>query len=222
MTITVYDVRFPETIEQRLECVRQFETRVFAAETGYEPSRRIVAPYGRRRYHMEAVPVHKNDLTDSDVETAIHIFEAMQGRAYNFLLKPKNDYAVTRTHGWFGTGDGATTVFQLAKTYIAKNAGGTVQLYRRRPIWRIDTTATAPSIWKNNVLQTVTTHYTINSGTGAITFGTAPANGHVLECAIPGFLEVVRFDSDEQGEEMTGQDQHIVLPEIRLISIDLA
>ena len=43
------------------------------------------------------------------------------------------------------------------------------------------TSASEVKVYLNNVKQTVTTHYTINSGTGVITFVTAPAVGTIIE-----------------------------------------
>lgn len=66
----------------------------------------------------------------------------------------------------FGTGDGVTTAFQLRRAFGVFSES-------------CKNVAAAPLIYKNSVLQTVTTHYTVSS-TGLVTFVAAPTNGHAL------------------------------------------
>jgi uncharacterized protein (TIGR02217 family) len=74
----------------------------------------------------------------------------------------------------FGTGDGATTIFGLYKTY---SSGGVTRT--RRIVKPVAGTVT---IYKNGVLQTLTTDYSIDYSTGIVTFTAAPAAAAVLGC----------------------------------------
>jgi uncharacterized protein (TIGR02217 family) len=118
------------------------------------------------------------------VAELIAFFRARRGRAHGFRFKDWIDYQAFAQS--LGVGDGTTTTFQLVKHYasggavetrlIAKPVAGTVKLYRdgveATSGWSVDTT------------------------TGLITFGIAPAVG-VQVTADFAFDVPVRFDSDQ-------------------------
>jgi hypothetical protein len=79
----------------------------------------------------------------------------------SFLYEDPTDCQLTDEN--IGTGDGATTVFQ-----ITRNMGG-----YKESIYEINSSPT-PVVKVNGVTKTVTTDYTINSATGVITFVVAP------------------------------------------------
>lgn len=113
----------------------------------------------------------------------------------------------------FGTGDGSTTVFGLYKTY---SSGGVTRT--RRIVKPISGTV---AIYKNDVLQTVTTHYTIDHATGIVTFLTAPTNGHTLKWT-GRFHVPVYFGADYFNTEMNDAVSAISMPQIPLIEIPAA
>ena len=115
----------------------------------------------------------------TELQTLVGFFLARQGKFDSFLLNDPDDNAVTAQ--LFGTGDGVTTAFQLARAY-----GGFVE-----PVKDLNGTA---QIYVAGVLKTVTTDYTI-SATGLVTFVVAPANGAALTWT-GSFFWRVRFDLD--------------------------
>jgi uncharacterized protein (TIGR02217 family) len=129
-------------------------------------------------------------------------FHCRDGMARGFLLKDMAEFWFSAdgtplqpigSINQFGTGDGATTIFGLYKAYTS---GGVT---RTRRI--IKPVSGSVLIYKDAVLQTLTTHYTINYTTGIVTFVSAPANGAVLGCK--GLFYVpVRFMTDFFNVEM--------------------
>lgn len=97
----------------------------------------------------------------ADFQTLAGFFNLRQGQFDTFLYSDPDDYAVTAQG--FGTGNGATTAFQLVRAF-----GSFVE-----PIFNVNG---APAIYNNGVL---TTAYTI-SQTGLVTFTSAPLSGYVL------------------------------------------
>ncbi len=114
---------------------------------------------------------------------------ALRGMAYGFRFKDWTDFwfssdgepdnTIATPHS-FGTGNGATTVFQLQKTYTFGGFSYTQQI--TKPVASVpgDSRGNTIKIYKNAVLQTLTTHYTLDYATGKVTFVTAPTTGHVL------------------------------------------
>ncbi len=98
-------------------------------------------------------------------QTLAGFFNSLLGAWDTFLYHDPEDYTVTAQ--LIGTGTGSLTTFQLGRTL-----GG----YLFEPIYNTDTTNQTVKIYKNGVLQTVTTNYTI-SASGLVTFTSAPANG---------------------------------------------
>ncbi|HYE72644.1 MAG TPA: DUF2460 domain-containing protein, partial [Blastocatellia bacterium] len=81
----------------------------------------------------------------------------------------------------FGTGDGTTTAFKLYRRFTKGALVHTKQIvYPMAGGLSYVSGADTIKIYKNGVLQTKTTHYTISSETGVVTFLSAPANGHAL------------------------------------------
>lgn len=136
--------------------------------------------------HLE--PQELNDL--------IAFFRCRDAMARGFLLTDYTDFWLAAdgsasnpvgTPNQFGTGDGSTTVFGLYKRY---SSGGITR--DRRIVKPVTGTV---SIYVNDVLQTLTTHYTIDHATGIVTFVAAPTNGHSLKATCE-FYVPVRFATD--------------------------
>jgi uncharacterized protein (TIGR02217 family) len=119
----------------------------------------------------------------AQIDELIAFFRARRGRAYGFRFKDWTDYKATGQ--LLGTGDDAQTQFQLVKHYpsgsvievrtITKPVAGTVKVYldamEQLSGWSVDTT------------------------TGLVTFGTAPALGVQVTADLE-FDVPVRFDTD--------------------------
>jgi len=120
------------------------------------------------------------DAVRSELQTLLGFFNARQGQFDSFLLDDPDDDAVARQ--MFGTGDGATTQFQLLRAY-----GGFIE-----PVSYVNG---APSIYAASTLKTPGTDYTVTS-TGLVTFATAPVVGAPLTWT-GSYYWRVRFATDK-------------------------
>lgn len=122
-----------------------------------------------------------NSVGSPDFQTLVNFFLARQGKFDSFLYDDPTDDSVTAMQ--FGTGDGATTAFQLLRTFAASGFAEFVY----------DTHST-PLIYDNAVLKTAGVDYNINAS-GLVTFTSAPTAGHALTWTGTYFWRV-RFDTD--------------------------
>ncbi len=127
-----------------------------------------------------------------DFRAILAIWKAHTGSLLPFRFRDWSDYTATDEN--FGTGDAATTVFQLTMTYdpsqILLNTPGSLTYVRN--ITLVDS---APVIKVAGVTKTVTTDYVVSSA-GVVNFTSAPANGAALTWS--GTFDVpVRFDTDQ-------------------------
>ncbi len=133
-----HEIRFPDNISRGAKGGPERRTQVVTLASGDE-ERNAAWANSRRRYDA-AYGIRRAD----DLAVVIAFFEARNGRLYGFRWKDWADYksclpsaAVTGFDQPLGTGDGATTAFQLKKTYasgaqnwlrtIVKPVAGTVQ-----------------------------------------------------------------------------------------------
>jgi uncharacterized protein (TIGR02217 family) len=92
-----------------------------------------------------------------------------------------------------GVGDAIETEFQVKKTWTLDGQTATRIITKPAPTL---------SVYKNGGLQTLTTHYTIDYGTGLITFVTPPGVGQVV--AVTGFFDIlVRFNKEYEAAGIT-------------------
>jgi uncharacterized protein (TIGR02217 family) len=124
--------------------------------------------------------------TQTQLNLLIAFFRARRGKAVGFRFKDWSDYTVTA--GNIGTGTGALTTFQLRKQYTS--GGATVNRIITKPV------AGTILIYKNGVLQVVTTDYTVSTTTGIVTFIVAPALNDVITASFE-FDVPARFDIDK-------------------------
>ena len=162
--------------------------------------------------HLE--PQELNDL--------IAFFRCRDAMARGFLLTDYTDFWASSdgtaddpigTPMQFGTGDGSTTVFGLHKRYTS---GGVTR--ERRIVKPVSGTV---SIYKNDVLQTLTTHYTIDYSTGIVTFVAAPTNGHTLKWTGEFYIPV-RFATDHFNPSVGDAVTEISLSGLPLMEIAAA
>ncbi|MDR3475184.1 MAG: DUF2460 domain-containing protein [Devosia sp.] len=138
----------------------------------------------------------------ADMQAVLAFFEERRGRFHSFLWRDGLDFssnggsgAPTPADQRIGTGDGATTQFQLTKTY-----GASFDPYLR-PI----TKPVAGSVRVAVAGVEQTTGFAVDTLTGIVTFTAAPAAGAAVTA---GFLfdVPVRFDTDRLDIELTSFD----------------
>lgn len=166
-----------------------FKTRVQRAVSGRE-LRAALMQYPTWTFKL-GYEFLRDGVAGSDLNTLRGFFLARQGSFDSFLYSAPSDNAVTAMS--FGTGDGATTVFQLTR---ALGAGGFAFV---EPVQNLNGT---PSIYKDGVLQT--SGVTIGA-TGLVTFAAAPTAGQSLTWT-GNFYYRCRFKDDSADFEQFMQD----------------
>jgi uncharacterized protein (TIGR02217 family) len=182
-----HEIRFPTAIAFHSTGGPERKTEIVTLGSGFE-ERNAVWANSRRRYD-----VGSGVKTLDDLSSVIAFFEARLGRLYGFRFKDFADFkscapgaGVSPADQSIGTGDGATTTFQLTKTYasgpanwvrkIAKPVDGTVRV----AVAGVEQTA----------------GITIDTTTGLITFASAPASGAAITAGYE-FDCAARFDTDQ-------------------------
>lgn len=202
--------RFPDEIAFWCDGGPQFLTQVSESLSGFEQRNQL---WSQPRCKFDIGGALRTSAEYVDATYSINVvrnyFYSVRGRLHGFRLKDFTDYK-DDAGGILGTGNGATTAFQMVKRYTT--GAFTTDRQIKKPV-----TATI-QVYKDAVLQTLTTHYTLNSTTGVVTFVTAPANGTVLTWT--GQFDVpVRFEQDNLMMRMEGglyQIQSLSCVEIRL------
>jgi uncharacterized protein (TIGR02217 family) len=181
-----HEIRFPTAIAFHSTGGPVRKTEIVTLGSGFE-ERNAVWANSRRQYN-----VGYGIKTLDDLHATIAFFEARLARLYGFRLKDFADFkscapgvAATALDQPLGTGDGTTTMFQLAKTYTS-----------------------GPSSWMRTIQKPVdgTVAVAVNGAvqgsgvsadptTGLVTFVTAPAASAVLTAGFE-FDVPVRFDTD--------------------------
>lgn len=168
-------------------------TLVTPLDSGAE-KRNVRWPIGRHKYNA-AGAIH----TEQDYREVLSLFMAARGRGYGFRWKDWLDYKTSEPVGFADSellsatcgpavGDGVTATFYLAKKYTF----GLTVVYRpiSKPV------AGTVRIGVAGVEQTPTTHFAVDTTTGAVTFATPPSVGQVITGGCE-FDVPVRFDTDE-------------------------
>ena len=160
-------------------------TDIVTLASGYE-QRSTPWADGRRRYLIGGGVRALEEAVE-----LVAFFEARRGRLYGFRFQDFADYAATEQP--IGTGDGATTLFQLAKTYgdaadayvrpIKKPVGGTVSV----------------------AVAGVAAPFSVDTTTGLVTLAAAPAAGAAITSSFQ-FDTPVRFDADRIDLTLEGFD----------------
>lgn len=173
--------RFPDDISYGSGGGPEFKTYVFEGHSGVE-QRHIAWTRDRARYDV-AYGVRDN----ADMNVVRSFFYNCFGRATGFRFKDWADYTLNTEV--IGTGDGVETVFPITKTYTTGALSYVRRIFKPVPGTIV--------VRVNGVTQTVTTHYTVDTTTGIITFtgGNEPAMGHAVDVTCE-FDVPVRFDTD--------------------------
>lgn len=175
-----HNVRLPENIERGVNGGPNFKTTIASLASGLE-KRNIDWSLAKHRFDISYGISRIQDYND-----VRSFFYARRGMAHSFRFKDWSDFQLERQSQ--GAGTGALTTFQIFKRYTSGAASYDRPLYK--PVQG------TLQVWVNNVLQTETTHYTVNYNTGVITFLSPPGNGLSIEAECE-FDIAARFATDE-------------------------
>lgn len=184
-----HDVLFPTNLSVGSSFGPGFDTSIIELKSGAEERISRWGGAGKRRFDL-AYGIRK----PADLYTVQQFVIARVGAANTWRLKDWSDYAtsptgtthlpgdaaVTNSDVLIGSGDGATTQFQLYKTYTSgsQSVNRAIEL----PV------ASSVVVAVDGVAQTQGVDYTVNETTGIVLFSTAPANtldvtaGFEFEC----------------------------------------
>ncbi|MBW6496730.1 MAG: DUF2460 domain-containing protein [Burkholderiaceae bacterium] len=181
-----HEVRFPDNISRGARGGPERRTQVVELASGDE-ERNASWANSRRRYDV-AYGIRRAD----DLAAVVAFFEARGGRLHGFRFKDWADYKsslpsqpVAPTDQHIGTGDGATTVFQLIKRYSSG-----AQSWSRaiaKPV------ADSVRVALDGVEQA--SGWTVDITFGVVSFDAAPAAGITITAGFA-FDVPVRFDTD--------------------------
>jgi uncharacterized protein (TIGR02217 family) len=161
-------------------------TPIFSTKISTTPSGREFAQarmtYPRYRYGL-TYEFLRSEAAYLQFQTLFGFYGQRLGMYDSFLFRDEDDRAVTAQG--FGTGDGTTVAFQLVRAL----GGHTV------PVWAVDSSAGAPTIFVAGVPKTAGADYTL-SATGLVTFTTAPAAAAALTWT-GAYYWRCRFEMDE-------------------------
>lgn len=167
--MSFHEVQFPTNISYGSTGGPGYNTAIIELDSGQEQR---VARWSdaRRRYNAA-----KGIQTMDDLVTVINFYIARSGAAYGFRWKDWSDYksttlpsgTITRNDQVLGTGDGATTQFQLRKAYTS----GAITKYRTitKPV------SNTIQVALDGVAQVA--GWTLDTTTGVLTFTVAPSVG---------------------------------------------
>jgi uncharacterized protein (TIGR02217 family) len=177
------DVEFPLSIAYGSAGGAEFSTTVLRTKGGATYRNRN---WVKERQRWNVTPGVKKLSQALELEA---FFRARGGMAQGFLFSDRRDYSATGSV--IGTGTGALTTFQLAKTYISGP-----ETYSR-PIKKPK--AGTVKIYLNGVLQS--SGYTVSTvvgadpwtplATGIVTFSAAPGNGVVVTADFEFYIPVI-------------------------------
>ncbi len=182
-----HEIQFPTAIAFHSSGGPERKTEIVTLGSGFE-ERNAVWANSRRRYD-----VGYGVKTLDNLHAVIAFFEARLGRLYGFRFRDFADFKscapnanVSPFDQSLGTGDGATTEFQLIKTYTS-----------------------GPSSWVRSIEKPVagtvrvavagveqTSGLTIDDSAGLVTFDSPPAAAAALTAGFE-FDTPVRFDTDQ-------------------------
>ncbi len=181
-----HEVRFPDDISRGARGGPERRTQIVELASGDE-ERNASWANSRRRYDA-AYGIRRVD----DLAAVVAFFEARNGRLYGFRWKDWADYKSCLPSGTpaatdqsVGTGDGATTDFQLVKAYASGS-----QTWIRTITKPVDGTVLVAIDGAEQ-----TTGWSVDTTTGIVSFTTAPVSGATITAGFE-FDVPVRFDTD--------------------------
>ncbi|MEP0519656.1 MAG: DUF2460 domain-containing protein [Hyphomicrobiales bacterium] len=212
--ISFHETRFPIAISFGSTGGPERMTEIVTLGSGHEERNSRWAD-SRRRYDA-GYGVRSLD----DLHAVVDFFEERRAKLYGFRWRDFTDWkscppsAVPSAGDQFiGTGDGATTDFQLIKTY--GNADAPYERRIHKPV------AGTLLLTVGGALQVLGTHYAFDETTGLVSFllSSVPQPGAIIRAGFE-FDVPVRFDTDRLDINLTafsaGDIPSIPLLEIRL------
>ena len=210
------EVRLSESIEWGVNGGPVFKTTLLEATSGKE--------FRNRNWEQSLANFTFNHLpkTQAEMDELVAFFRSRNGGERGFRFRDWMDYKhdmdalspATKISMYPATGDGSNDTFQLAKRYSDADTDETYTYIR--PIAKpVEGTIT---VYVNDVLQTETTHYSIDYTTGVVTFVTPPPNTQAVEWA--GEFDLpVRFVNDTMPIKIEMHEQYswasIAVEEVR-------
>ncbi|NBE08678.1 DUF2460 domain-containing protein [Paragemmobacter ruber] len=183
-----HEVRFPANLSFGSTGGPERRTEIVTLANGYE-ERNTPWAQSRRRYDA-GLGLRSLD----DVAALLGFFEARRGQLFGFRWKDWADFKSCRPSGKvsdldqaIGTGDGAATVFQLAKTYDPEGHAF------HRPILKPVAGTVVVAVAGNRQVETV--DYVLDAAVGTVTFVLPPDVGTAVTAGFE-FDVPVRFDTD--------------------------
>jgi uncharacterized protein (TIGR02217 family) len=186
--MTFHDVRFPVSVAFGSSGGPERRVEVVTLASGREERNALWA--GSRRRYDAGLGLRSDD----DLHGVIEFFEARGGKLHAFRFRDWLDWkscpplaTPTALDQVIGSGDGAATVFALAKTYVS--GGQSWQRAVTKPVAgtvlvALDGAAVGPL------------DHAVDHLTGLVTFSVAPAPGAVITAGFE-FDVAVRFDLDQ-------------------------
>lgn len=212
--MSFHEVRFPTEISRGAQGGPERRTDVVVLGSGYEERNSRWAD-SRRNYNA-GYGVKSLD----DLHAVIAFFEERRGRFHGFRWRDHTDSMScppgddpTPLDQQIGTGDGATTEFQLKKTY-----GGMYAPWEReikKPI------TGSVRVAVDSIEQAEGTAFLVDSASGIVTFlpGHIPGTGQTVSAGFE-FDVPVRFDTDRLEINLQGF-QHGAIPNIPIVEVRL-
>ena len=202
-----HPIRFPLDVALGARGGPERATDIVTLSSGHE-ERNSRWAQSRRRYNAGY-----GVKSRADMQAVLAFFEERRGRFHAFLWRDALDHSSNGTEvplptdQDLGAGDGVTATFQLRKQYGANFD----------PYWRSITKPVAGSVRVAVDGSEVTSGFSVDTASGIVTFGAAPAEGAAITA---GFLfdVPVRFDIDRLDIELTSFDAADA-PSIPLIEV---
>jgi uncharacterized protein (TIGR02217 family) len=185
-----HEVRFPLRLALGVSGGPERRTDIVNLTNGRE-ARNARWKYARRSYDAGSGIRSVGDLYE-----VIAFFEARMGELYGFRFRDPVDnqsaapgVAIAATDQAIGTGDGATSTFQLIKTY--GDAGATVTRTIAKPV--------SGSV-RVAVDGVETPDFSVDTATGIVSLATPPADGAIIQAGfefdVPVRFAIARIDID--------------------------
>jgi uncharacterized protein (TIGR02217 family) len=185
-------IRLNENIERGALGGARFNTSVLELDSGFE-KRNInwSVPRGEWDVGFGLLLKFQSDPSDMmlDLDELINFFYIVRGKAFSFRFKDWSDYEIGYENETaidpqlLALGDGVTAQFQAFKRYAYGS-----QTFDRVLTKLVDDGTL--QVFLDGVLQTITTHYTVDFDRGLITFLTPPA---ATGGTGPGGVQLVNF-----------------------------
>jgi len=172
-------LKLPEEVERGALGGPRFNTTVLELDSGFEKrNSNWVDTRGEWDLGYGLLQKFQEDQASAelDLNTLIKMFYVCQGKRYSFRQKDWSDFEIGMENGVDETspqlihlGDGTTTQIQVFKRYSHPDTATTFDRYLTKIV------GSTVRVYLDGVLQTLTTHYTVDEDRALITMVTPPA-----------------------------------------------